>query len=248
MSVYVRTLTINDIDKIVELENACFSEEERGTIEKFRYRLTVCGELSHGLFTLSKPHPETPKGVSDFKPKEVLVAMISATKTTTINVTEASMRIPKDLLATYGVKESVSEPATEKEEDAKKEPAAEPSEETESEKAGPSTEPVTETSSAPQPEGHVESGDTVCIHSLCVSPTYRNMGYSQILLKDFISRMRDAGVSKRISLICRKEMTGVYTKVQFRYRGNSDVTHGGGSWVDMVYEYSVPPKGGTRRG
>ncbi|EPS38500.1 hypothetical protein H072_7741 [Dactylellina haptotyla CBS 200.50] len=239
MSVYVRTLTINDIDKIVELENVCFSEEERASIEKFRYRLTVCGELSHGLFTLSKPHPDTPKGVSDFKPKEILVAMISATKTSSPNITEASMKIPRELLTAYGL------PAPPKEQDPpapKTDTAAAPDTE------GESSQEATK-EAIPPPEGHVESGETICIHSVCVSPSYRNMGYSQILLKDFIARMRDAGLSKRIALICRKEMTGVYTKVLFRYRGNSTVTHGGGNWVDMIYEYSVPPsKAAARRG
>ncbi|KAF3929071.1 hypothetical protein ABW20_dc0105064 [Dactylellina cionopaga] len=252
MGLYVRTLTISDLDKILELENACFSEEERGTPEKFRYRLNVCGELSHGLFTLSKPHPDTPKGVSDFKPREILVAMISATKTTTIHVTDASMNIPKDLLAKFGASaqpqpQSSSEPAKGAEATQTK-PTTEPSQSAaEPDASSKTTEPAAKES--PPPEGHVESGDTVCIHSLCVSPSYRNHGYSQILMKDFIARMRDAGVSKRISLVCRKEMTGVYTKVQFRYRGKSSVSHGGGEWVDMTYEYNTPPtKAAARRG
>ncbi|KAK6354435.1 hypothetical protein TWF730_008839 [Orbilia blumenaviensis] len=242
MSVYVRTLTINDIDKILELENTCFSEAERATPAKFRYRLTVCGELSHGLFTLSKPHPDTPKGVSDFQPKEILIAMISATKTTTPVVTEAAMRIPHDLLEKYGAEVPatapvVSQPAQNSE---SAQTAADPQASTTA--AVPDPKLVKE--STPPPEGHIEHGETVCIHSLCVDPTYRQNGYSQVLLKDFCQRMKDAGLSKRIALICLKEKTGVYTKSQlFRYKGNSSVTYAGASWVDMVYEYTTPPKG-----
>lgn len=251
MAIYVRTLTINDLDKIIELENACFPEAERATPAKFRYRLTVCGELSHGLFTQSKPHPDTPKGVSDFKPKEILIAMISATKTTSPYITEASMRIPHDLLEKYGAEKSTIVL-----------PVAQPPQTSESQNIPPttSTQPVADSQASTTPssdapkqavkeatpdvEGHVEHGETVCIHSLCVDPTYRNQGYSQVLLKDFCQRMKDAGLSKRIALICRKETTGVYTKSQlFRYRGSSSVTHGGVSWVDMVYEYTTPPKG-----
>ncbi|KAK6334625.1 hypothetical protein TWF718_010081 [Orbilia javanica] len=250
MSVYVRTLTINDIDKIIELENACFPEAERATPAKFRYRLNVCGELSHGLFTLSKPHPDTPRGISDFQPKEILIAMISATKTTSPVVSEASMRIPHDLLDKYGAEKStivlpVSQPPqTSESQDA---PPTQPAADSQASTAAapPSEAPKQAVKeAAPAVEGHVEHGETVCIHSLCVDPNYRNNGYSQVLLRDFCQRMKDAGLSKRIALICRKETTGVYTKSQFfRYKGNSAVTHGGVSWVDMVYEYTTPPKG-----
>ncbi|EGX50283.1 hypothetical protein AOL_s00076g47 [Orbilia oligospora ATCC 24927] len=252
MSVYVRTLTVNDIDKIIELENACFPEAERATLAKFRYRLNVCGELSHGLFTLSKPHPDTPKGVSDFQPKEVLIAMISATKTTSPVITEASMRIPHDLLEKYGAEKPTvtlpvaQPPQTPESQNTPPTSSTEPAADSQASSTTTSSEaakkPVQE--SVPAVEGHVEHGETVCIHSLCVDPTYRNNGYSQVLLKDFCQRMKDAGLSKRIALICRKETTGVYTKSQlFRYRGGSNVTHGGVSWVDMVYEYTTPPKG-----
>ncbi|KAF3934011.1 hypothetical protein ABW19_dt0200107 [Dactylella cylindrospora] len=239
MGVYVRTLTINDLDKIIELENACFPEAERGTLEKFRYRLTVCGELCHGLFTLTKPHPDTPQGVSDFKPKEILVGMIIATKSTTPLITDASMRVPSKL-----------EPAT------STLPGTSLTD-TASQTTDPAPPSTAETTAAPEgakgesqePEGHIEAGETICIHSLCVSPSYRNNNYSQILLKDYINRMRDAGVSKRLALICHQEITGVYTKCGFRTRGTSKVTHGGGNWIDMVYEYGTPiGKGGFRRG
>ncbi|KAK6511028.1 hypothetical protein TWF506_010112 [Arthrobotrys conoides] len=253
MSVYVRTLTINDIDKIIELENACFPEAERATPAKFRYRLHVCGELSHGLFTLSKPHPDTPKGVSDFQPKEILIAMISATKTTSPVITEASMRIPHDLLEKYGAEKStvtlaVAQPQASESQNTppttSTQPGADSQASTTTTAESSETAKKTVQESTPAVEGHVEHGETVCLHSLCVDPTYRNNGYSQVLLKDFCQRMKDAGLSKRIALICRKETTGVYTKSQlFRYKGNSSVTHGGVSWVDMVYEYTTPPKG-----
>ncbi|KAF3920595.1 hypothetical protein ABW21_db0201850 [Orbilia brochopaga] len=249
MHVYVRTLTINDFDKIIELENACFPEAERGTPEKFKYRLTVCGELSHGLFTLTKPHPDTPKGVSDFKPKEILIAMIIGSKTDSPLVTDASMRVPSNTinLTTESALDSASQ--TKEEGDSQNKPPAAPAGSSTQADASESTlQPLQVTKPVADREGHIEAGDTICIHSMCVLSSYRGLGHSQILLKDYISRMRDAGVSKRIALICHREITGVYTKAGFRYRGTSKVTHGGGEWVDMTYEFSGPPgKGALRR-
>ncbi|KAK6334173.1 hypothetical protein TWF696_002674 [Orbilia brochopaga] len=248
MHVYIRTLTINDLDKVIELENASFPEAERGTPEKFKYRLTVCGELCHGLFTMTKPHPDTPKGVSDFKPKEILIAMIIGSKTDAALVTDASMRVPSNTINLTSESALDSASHTKDDDDSQnKQPTASAGSSTQADASSSALQPLKVSKPVPDREGHVEAGDTICIHSMCVASSYRGMGHSQILLKDYISRMRDAGVSKRIALICHREITGVYTKAGFRYRGTSKVTHGGGDWVDMTYEFSGPPGKATFR-
>ncbi|KAJ6263501.1 hypothetical protein Dda_2065 [Drechslerella dactyloides] len=209
MNLYVRTLTINDLDKVIEMENACFPEGERGTPEK--------------------PHPDTPKGVSDFKPKEILVAMIIGSKTDAATVTDASMRVPSNTI-TLTTDSALDPSNTKEEDDSQNKPPTTTTGSAQADASESTLQPLKVSKPVPDREGHVEAGDTICIHSMCVAPSYRSMGHSQILLKDYISRMRDAGVSKRIALICHREITGVYTKAGFRYRGTSKVTHGGGDW------------------
>jgi len=275
-NVYVRTLTISDLDRCVELENASFSEEERCSPEKFKYRLTICPELSHGLFTMTKPHPHTPTGISSFRPQEVLIAQIIATKTSSPRITDAAMRIPKQYLPRFAPhlvaqspsasQQSSSQATTSQasqtiQRESTPTPSVSQSSTSDSKttlvgssptssKTGASAATATDTETEDSDEeGHVEAGDTVAIHSLCVTPAYRRMGYSQILLKDFISRMRDAGVSKRIALIAHGNLIPVYTKADFKNMGVSAVKFAGGNWTDLVYEYSAPPgKGGLRRG
>jgi len=104
---YTRLLTISDLDSCEALENAAFSDpNERGTREKFRYRLTKCGELCLGIFctaipgsdfeaeTLATGHPiETSRRNGAIS---VLLGHIVATKTEESVATDDSMGYPKD--------------------------------------------------------------------------------------------------------------------------------------------------------
>lgn len=85
--------------------------------------------------------------------------------------------------------------------------------------------------------GHDELGDTVCIHSLCVHPDFAGRGFGKILLKSYVQRIKDSGVAKRISLICRDYLVGYYEKAGFSKVGPSKCQYGGGNWVDMVLEF-----------
>ncbi|GME76938.1 unnamed protein product [[Candida] boidinii] len=46
----IRPLTIYDLEQVDKLEDNGFPKNERATIEKLKYRLTVCPELTSGLF------------------------------------------------------------------------------------------------------------------------------------------------------------------------------------------------------
>lgn len=104
---YTRPLTISDLESCVALENAAFpNPEERATKEKFRYRLSRCGELCLGIFCTVVPgsgiNAET---LATGKPVEtgrrngaisVLLGHVVAAKTNDHLATDESMGVPED--------------------------------------------------------------------------------------------------------------------------------------------------------
>ncbi|KAK0121379.1 hypothetical protein ONS96_011552 [Cadophora gregata f. sp. sojae] len=104
---YTRPLTISDLDSCVALENTAFTNpEERATREKFKYRLTKCGELCYGIFCTVVPGSgfeiET---LAAGKPVEtsrrngavsVLLGHVISTKTNDAVATDQSMGVPED--------------------------------------------------------------------------------------------------------------------------------------------------------
>jgi GNAT superfamily N-acetyltransferase len=85
--------------------------------------------------------------------------------------------------------------------------------------------------------GHNEDGETVCLHSLCVHPDFHAKGIGAILLRGWTMRIKDAGVGKRIALICRERLVPWYEKAGFEKVGPSQCQYGGGGWIDMVMEF-----------
>ncbi|KAH8804980.1 acyl-CoA N-acyltransferase [Xylogone sp. PMI_703] len=102
---YTRPLTISDIDSVVALENAAFTDpNERATREKFEYRLTKCGELCMGIFCTMVPgSDESVATLAAARPVElgrangavsVLLGHIVAAKTSDAVASDNSMGIP----------------------------------------------------------------------------------------------------------------------------------------------------------
>ncbi|KAJ5646068.1 hypothetical protein N7490_002440 [Penicillium lividum] len=85
---FVQLLSTSNVDDCLAVENA-FPEQERCSRDKFVYRLSKCPELSLGLFTL-------PLYGDEPKPRATLIGHIIATRTSEPNVTDRSMRLPKD--------------------------------------------------------------------------------------------------------------------------------------------------------
>ncbi|KAF1965422.1 acyl-CoA N-acyltransferase [Bimuria novae-zelandiae CBS 107.79] len=85
--------------------------------------------------------------------------------------------------------------------------------------------------------GHHEEGDTICLHSLCVHPDLNGKGLGGVLLRAWTQRMKDAGMGKRIALICRERYVRFYEAAGFKKIGPSAVQYGGGGWIDMVLEF-----------
>ncbi|OBT75396.1 hypothetical protein VF21_05680 [Pseudogymnoascus sp. 05NY08] len=103
---YTRPLTVSDLDSCIALENAAFKENERCSPDKFKYRLSKCGELSLGLFCTATPDSDIPAAtLSTGKPVEtsrangavsVLLAHVVATKTRDALATDIAMDYPRD--------------------------------------------------------------------------------------------------------------------------------------------------------
>jgi GNAT superfamily N-acetyltransferase len=79
-----------------------------------------------------------------------------------------------------------------------------------------------------------EGGTTVCLHSVAVLPAYQGCGLGSIILKGYISRLRDAKICDRLALITYDKLVGYYERFGFRYAGKSKATFAGVAWVDMV--------------
>ncbi|KFY92294.1 hypothetical protein V500_04224 [Pseudogymnoascus sp. VKM F-4518 (FW-2643)] len=103
---YTRPLTVSDLDSCIALENAAFDENERCSPDKFKYRLSKCGELSLGLFCTATPDSDIPAAtLKTGKPVEtsrangavsVLLAHVVATKTRDGLATDVAMDYPKN--------------------------------------------------------------------------------------------------------------------------------------------------------
>ena len=56
-------------------------------------------------------------------------------------------------------------------------------------------------------------------------------------MRAWTQRMRDAGLGKRIALICRERLVKFYENAGFMKVGPSACQYGGGGWIDMVMEF-----------
>ncbi|RFU28270.1 hypothetical protein B7463_g8065, partial [Scytalidium lignicola] len=104
---YTRQLTLSDLDSVVALENAAFTDpKQRATREKFEYRLTKCGELCLGIFCTMIPGSGVSVAtlpaacpVESARPDgavSVLLGHVVATKTVGPVASDNSMGIPPD--------------------------------------------------------------------------------------------------------------------------------------------------------
>lgn len=174
-NIAIRPLTFADWENVVNLENKCFPENERASLESVKYRLKACPELCIGLFQREFQGFETNPRHSCIK-KETLIGHLLATKMISNRITESSMEIG----------------------------------------------------------GHIESGDTIGLHSLVVDPQYRAQKLATLMLRDYIQRMSQQEVANGISLLTKKDLVKFYTKLGFIEKGVSKCKHGNEEWIDMV--------------
>ena len=84
---------------------------------------------------------------------------------------------------------------------------------------------------------HIPSGTTVCIHTVCVSPTHRKKGIALSLLQEYIARLkracRSGALYERVTLITHKHLIPFYKKAELDCFGRSDVVLGPEQWYEM---------------
>jgi len=104
---YTRPLTISDLDACVALENAAFTNpNDRATPEKFKYRLSKCGELCLGIYCTVLPNSGfRAETLAASRPIEtarkngaisVLLGHVVASKTNDSTATDDSMGVPEN--------------------------------------------------------------------------------------------------------------------------------------------------------
>ncbi|KII85588.1 hypothetical protein PLICRDRAFT_178638 [Plicaturopsis crispa FD-325 SS-3] len=79
---------------------------------------------------------------------------------------------------------------------------------------------------------HVPGAPNVCIHSICVAPTYRRTGIALRLLQEYVARL-DETQYERVLLITHEELRGLYERAGFQWGGKSAVVHGDRPWFEM---------------
>lgn len=85
---------------------------------------------------------------------------------------------------------------------------------------------------------HNPSGDTICIHSVCIAPDYRGKGIAKSLIAEYVRRAKENGLYERALLICHKDLQVFYEKSGLQWRGKSEgITYGNyDNWQEMGVE------------
>ncbi|WP_296654047.1 GNAT family N-acetyltransferase [Paraburkholderia sp.] len=81
--------------------------------------------------------------------------------------------------------------------------------------------------------GHDPDAPNVVIMSVVIDPAYQGRGLASLLMRKFVSRMREQG-KKTIHLMCKERHVELYRRLGYDYVKPSDSDHGGMSWHEMV--------------
>lgn len=230
----IRPLNLPDIAQVLALEIEGFPPHERASALRIEYRLTVCPELCSGLFirefdTDSVHESELPDH-STIK-SETLIGHIIGTKMLSSTVTDESMEVPSTFIPTIcnpdgSLKEELKTERLRILEEKDKEENKKDSKEEEEDS-------TTNTKANTNKVGHFDSGKTIGIHSVVVSPEYRGKKLASLLLKDYFQKMNQQYVADSIALLCKDKLVPFYSNVGFVDQGISACEFGGEKWHDM---------------
>ena len=81
--------------------------------------------------------------------------------------------------------------------------------------------------------GHDAMAPNVVIMSVVVDPAEQGKGYSTLLMKTFVDRMRAMGKAT-IHLMCKDRHVDLYRKFGYEYVRPSESDHGGMAWHEMI--------------
>ncbi|ROJ31500.1 GNAT family N-acetyltransferase [Morganella morganii] len=80
--------------------------------------------------------------------------------------------------------------------------------------------------------GHDPDAPNVVIMSVVVHPDFQGKGYSSLLMREFISRMK-AMNKKSVYLMCKEQHIALYSHFGYEYIKPSESDHGGMTWHEM---------------
>lgn len=209
----IRPLTVEDADQVEALEAVGFPPSERCSREKMLYRLTVCPELTSGLFVREftpKYHKKDASTEGDFEElqttarddgedaylpeakssiiKERLIGQVLGTKIDGDYITNESMAIPSaaESVSSQGVK-----------------------------------------------LGHIESSQTIGVHSVVVHPDFQKKNLATLLLHDYIQKLSNQQVGEKVAVIAKENLLPFYNRLGFVTQGESKCAFAGGEWFDL---------------
>ncbi len=234
----IRPLTIYDLAQVEKLEQNAFDDAERADKEKLEYRLTVCPELSSGLF------------IREFE--DISSEALEHQK----HKAEAELngnKLKKE--KTVGIHEDEDEDSDEESEDEEfilPPPRSTVKKETLighviGTKIYDSR--ITERSMAipkltkddlPDPSvpgnnkvGHVEGSRVIGVHSVVIDQHYRGLKLGSLLLKDYLQKMNQQCVADKVVLIAKQKLVPFYKSVEFVDDGISDCKYADVEWHDL---------------
>lgn len=73
---------------------------------------------------------------------------------------------------------------------------------------------------------HDPNGSLVCLHSVCVHPSFQRKGIATQLMVQFVAHLKRGGVGKKIAIISHDHLLAWYQSLGFKLLGPSLVAHG----------------------
>ncbi|HEB6949667.1 TPA: GNAT family N-acetyltransferase [Salmonella enterica subsp. enterica serovar Hvittingfoss] len=83
--------------------------------------------------------------------------------------------------------------------------------------------------------GHDPDAPNVVIMSVVLHPDYQGNGYSSLMMREFIARMKVLN-KKTIHLMCKDRHVDLYAHFGYCYIKPSESAHGGMAWHEMLME------------
>lgn len=213
----IRPLTVEDVDKTLELEEALFPEDERCTAEKLKYRLTVCPELCSGLFI----REYVPK-YKDINLPEVAERQRQQESSGLADEDDADdSEYDKDLPGkTSVVKETLIGHVIA----------------TKINGSRISNESMEMPRKDNELTGHHELSRTIGVHSVCISPTWKGKNLGTLMLHDYVQKLSNQDLGDQIVIIVHPGLIKFYSKIGFVNLGLSECTFAGTEWYDMAID------------
>lgn len=224
----IRPLTIEDIDQCIALEAKGFSEAERCTPEKFKYRLTTCPELCSGLFIreysykynavnlpevadkLEKERYENSqkKSETDSNDGNDLAEVEDEDDDVSYEKLPVKLSVVSETLIGHIISTKIH--------------------------SNKITDASMELPSAQDPTaGHIEQSRYIGVHGLVIDPKWQGKNLGTLLMHDYIQKLSNQDVGNKVVIIAHKELVPFYEKIGFVNHGESECKFAGETWFDL---------------